>query len=278
MSERYITVLSIAGSDSIGGAGIQADIKTCCASGIYAMTAITAVTAQNTMGVKMWEAVSPWLLKAQLDAVSEDITPDAVKIGMIPNAESAAIIADWLVANEFLHVVVDPVMVATSGDALSDSDTKEILTGRIFPLAELVTPNLPELTMLTGCESSNLTDITQAVELLKRTTANVLVKGGHGSENEIMDLLVTNDGDAHIFRHARLDTKNTHGTGCSLSTAIASNLARQYELTQAVEDGINQIYSSIMLGMDIVTGRGNGPINHMLNNACLRTYNENYSQ
>ena len=254
------TALTIAGSDSSGGAGIQADIKTMTANGVYAMTAVTALTAQNTTGVTDILEATPSFLAAELDAVFTDIFPDAVKIGMVSSAELITVIADKLRQYGARHIVVDPVMVATSGSKLLRDDAIGALTGRLLPLAEVLTPNIPEAEILAGMEIRNPADMeTAAQSISEKYGCAVLCKGGHDL-NDANDLL-WKDGQARWFKGRRIDNPNTHGTGCTLSSAIASNLAKGYELDQAVERAKAYISGALAAQLDL--GKGRGPMNHM---------------
>lgn len=250
---NYTTVLSIAGSDSIGGAGIQADIKTIEALGCYAMTVITAVTAQNTRGVKRFEAVSPELLEEQLAAVFDDVVPDGVKVGMLPNASSIEIVGRFLSSRNAKNVVVDPVMVATSGDRLTSNETGDALKKFLFPVATVVTPNLSELKILT--ENS---DIAGLLEICP----GLLVKGGHGPGDELTDTLYIGPDKKRQFSHKKIVTDNTHGTGCTLSSAIASFLALGFDLEMTVERGIDWLQIAIEKGSRYKLGEGHGPVEH----------------
>lgn len=241
MALHYNTVLIIAGSDSIGGAGIQADIKTCTAHGVYAMTAITAVTAQNTCGVNSFEPVGGRLLRGQLDAVLSDVTPDAVKVGMLPDSDSVNIVAEAIEHYGLTHVVVDPVIVSTSGDHLSSSGALEAMKERLFPLAEIITPNIPEAIAISGMEIATEEDCINVADCIIRQCGcnSVLVKGGHAQGVMLTDFLVNaaNDDSGILrFTNPRIDTVNTHGTGCTLSSAIASNLSRGMELAEACSE------------------------------------------
>lgn len=253
------TVLSIAGSDSSGGAGVQADIKTMTMNGVYAMSAITALTAQNTMGVRAIQTVPPKFLKEQIDAVFEDIRPDAVKIGMIGSAELVGVIVDRLKSYKAENIVVDPVMVATSGAKLMQADAVSILTERLLPLATLVTPNIPEAEILSGEKIQSREDMARAAWLIGDTHGcAVLLKGGH-SIGDADDLLYVN-GDFQWFRGKRIDNPNTHGTGCTLSSAIASNLAKGYDLIASVHRAKAYVSGAIAAMLDL--GQGRGPMNH----------------
>ncbi|MCM1005691.1 MAG: bifunctional hydroxymethylpyrimidine kinase/phosphomethylpyrimidine kinase [Prevotella sp.] len=276
--KHYDTVLSIAGSDSSGGAGIQADIKTCTALGVYAMTAITALTAQNTMGVSSFEASSEALLRAQLQAVIEDIRPDAVKTGMIPTAAHIHLIADFIRKYDLKNLVVDPVMVATSGDSLCNDDTKEAFLAYLMPHARIVTPNIPEAEALTDIKITDRSSMQiVALDLLIRTGCGaVLLKGGHGNEEDRhADLLMLGYKEltgetrhSHFaepiwLEHKHIDTPNTHGTGCTLSSAIASFLAKGLNAEQAVRKAVDWLSGAIASGADYSIGHGHGPVNHL---------------
>ena len=228
------TALTIAGSDSSGGAGIQADIKTMTANGVFAMSAITALTAQNTTGVTDIFETTPHFLAEQLDAVFTDIYPDAVKIGMVSSAELIGTIADKLQEYGARHIVVDPVMVATSGSKLLRDDAVDALTARLLPMAEVLTPNIPEAEILSGMSIKNAADMEKAAQTIsEKYGCAVLCKGGH-QINDADDLL-WRSGAGKWFRGRRIDNPNTHGTGCTLSSAIASNLAKGYDLDTSVE-------------------------------------------
>lgn len=265
-TQTYKTVLSIAGSDPSGGAGIQADIKTCAALGVYAMTAITAVTAQNTLGVRGFNAVGVDMLAAQLDAVLTDITPDAVKIGMIPDAPSARVIAVKLREYGLRNIVLDPVMVATSGDSLSGEGVIDVMRQELFPLADMLTPNLPEASVIL-CRQVPAASEEDACRLLEMTGArSVLMKGGHGAGEMLTDILTerTADGvDCMSLPHPYVDSPNTHGTGCSLSSAIASFLASGCGLREAAAAGVKAVAEGIAEGKHFRLGHGHGPIHHL---------------
>jgi len=263
--KRYCTILSIAGSDSVGGAGIQADLKTATALGVYAMTAITAVTAQNTMGVRSWSSVEPELLRGQLDAVLDDVRPDAVKIGMLPDTDAVRIVADVIQTRDLSNVVLDPVCVATSGDALTTDSVPAEMMRRLFPLVTVITPNIPEAEMFLG-HAVDVNDLTlSAKELLAKAGTNaVLLKGGHvESSAQSTDVLVTNYGTVEIMTMDRIETRNTHGTGCSLSSAIASFIAKGESLTEAIRHAKGWLHAAIAAGADYSLGHGCGPVNHL---------------
>ena len=244
-------LLTIAGSDSGGGAGIQADLKTFAAHGAYGMSAITALTAQNTVGVRAVHEVPPEVVAAQIDAVLEDIGVDAVKIGMLASAPIVRAVAGRLRHWKPPHVVLDPVMIAKSGDALLRDDAVEALLEELAPLCEIVTPNLPELERMTGGRGAR--------ELAKRGPA-VLAKGGHDEGEEVVDVLLVK-GEEHRFRHPRLATTSTHGTGCTLSSAIAARLGRGEDLTRAVGGAIEYLQGAMKAAYPL--GAGHGPVDHL---------------
>ena len=253
------TALTIAGSDSSGGAGIQADIKTMTANGVFAMSAITALTAQNTTGVTGIMEVSPEFLKEQIDCIFTDIRPDAVKIGMVSSAELITAIAEKLTEYHAENIVVDPVMVATSGAKLISDDAIDTLKERLLPMADVLTPNIPEAEVLSGMEVRTEEDMIKAAEKISENYhCAVLLKGGH-QLNDANDLLYRN-GSYSWFYGKRIDNPNTHGTGCTLSSAIASNLAKGFDMDTSVERA--KAYISGALGAMLDLGKGSGPMNH----------------
>ena len=255
------SVLSIAGSDSSGGAGIQADIKTIQAHHLFAQTAITALTAQNTTGVYGVLDVDPAFVEQQIDVVFDDIRPDAVKIGMVSSPVIVDAIVAALVRNGATNIVVDPVMVATSGSELSSDEAVVALREKLIPLATVITPNMPEAEVLFGAHIENAADQERAaVEIARATGVAVLVKGGHG-ENDANDVLARPDGTVTWFEGERVDTANTHGTGCTLSSAIACGLAVGKPLDEAVKSAKDYIIGALSAGLDL--GRGSGPMDHM---------------
>lgn len=259
-----VPVLTIAGSDSSGGAGIQADLKTIAAHGLFGMSAITALTAQNTTGVFGVENVEPTFAAQQIDVVFADIRPKAVKIGMISSPEIACAVADALVRNKAENIVVDPVMVATSGSALIVDEAVEALVDRLFPLAAVVTPNLPEAQVLSGLLIACERDAERAADLIAQSCAGaVLVKGGHGlgDDRSSDDLLRRPDGASVWLRGQRVDTSNTHGTGCTLSSAIACGLACGLGVEDAVRDAKKYVRGALAAGLNL--GEGSGPLDHM---------------
>ena len=262
-ARRYARVLSIAGSDSGGGAGIQADLKTCAALGCYGMTAITAVTAQNTVGVRAIHALPAGLLTQQIDAVAEDIGVDAVKIGMLHDAEVVRAVAAALRRHRFAHVVLDPVMVATSGDKLITQDTVSVLIRELLPLATLVTPNLDEAGWLIGRPIGSADELEPAArELLALGARAVLLKGGHLPGEQVLDLLIERGAEPHAMQHERVDTRNLHGAGCTLSSALAVFLAQDLPLRLAAEAARSYVLDAIKEGALVTTGQGVGPLNH----------------
>lgn len=262
-TRRYVRVLSIAGSDSGGGAGIQADLKTFAALGCYGMTAITAITAQNTCGVTAIHGIPPEMLKAQIDAVVQDIGVDAVKIGMLHSPEVVGVVADAIRTYQLPHVVLDPVMVATSGDRLIAQETVGVLVQELFPLAEVITPNLDEAGWLLGRSIKGVETLDEAAQALCAMGAHaVLLKGGHLPGDWVVDVLATRSGMRQRLESARIATRNGHGTGCTLSSAIAAHLAMGLPLVQAVEAARAYILGAIAAGADVITGRGHGPLNH----------------
>ena len=253
------TALTIAGSDCSGGAGIQADIKTMTMNGVYAMSAVTALTAQNTTGVTGIQESSPEFLEMQLDAVFEDIYPDAVKIGMVASGELIRAIADRLRHYDAGNVVIDPVMVSTSGSALMRNDAVDTLVKELLPLATLVTPNIPEAEVLSGRAISTKEEMIEAAKQIgDENHCAVLLKGGH-SVNDANDLLYA-EGRLTWFQGKRIDNPNTHGTGCTLSSAIASNLAKGFSLEESVERAKSYISEALEAMLDL--GKGSGPMQH----------------
>lgn len=260
---RYPRLLSIAGSDSGGGAGIQADLKTFSALGCFGMTAITALTAQNTTGVRAIHGVPTDMLVQQIDAVVEDIGVDAVKIGMLHSGEVVRAVAGAITRHQLQRVVFDPVMVATSGAVLIDKSAVAVLVAQLFPLADVITPNLDEAALLVGRPLLTEADMNSAAtQLLEMGAKAVLLKGGHLAGDVVSDLLALADGTRNWMRAPRIHTPNTHGTGCTLSSAIAAHLARGQDLAQAVQSARAYIRGALQAGADVQTGQGSGPLNH----------------
>lgn len=256
------TALTIAGSDSCGGAGIQADIKTMTMNGVYAMSAVTALTAQNTTGVRAILNSTPEFLKAQIDAVFEDIYPDAVKIGMVSSVELIKVIAERLIFFGAKNIVVDPVMVATSGSSLISDGAVTALKNELLPLARVITPNIPEAEVLSGMKILTPDDMIKAAKIIgDKFGCAVLCKGGH-SLNDANDLLYEK-GDYKWFKGRRIDNPNTHGTGCTLSSAIASYLAKGFDLSTSIIKAKEYITGALSDMLDL--GKGSGPLNHFFN-------------
>ena len=260
---EYPRVLSIAGSDSGGGAGIQADLKTFAALGCFGMTAVTALTAQNTQGVRAIHGVPPAMLRDQIDAVMEDIGADAVKIGMLHSPDIVRAVAEAIDRHTLKNIVLDPVMVATSGAVLIDHPAIDTLVRELFPRALLVTPNLDEVALLVGRPIQNADDMDAAAhELQARGARAVLIKGGHLPGDTVMDLLLLASGEKHWMHAPRIHSANTHGTGCTLSSAIAAGLALGQPLREAVEAARGYVRAALAAGAKVKTGAGSGPLNH----------------
>ncbi len=254
-------VLIIAGSDSSGGAGLQADIKTCAAFGAYSMTAVTAITVQNTLGVQQVELISAELVRAQIRACLSDIGADVIKIGMLGDEAIIEAVADEIADSE-AFVILDPVMVATSGDTLLNEGGIEVLKSRLIPVADVLTPNVPEAKMLTGIEIDDVDSLTAAGQaLLDMGLYAVLMKGGHLEGNTVVDVLVTEEG-ASMMSGPRIRTRHTHGTGCTLASALAAGLSLDVPLEQAVLAAREFVYEAIRTAPKL--GQGNGPLNHGL--------------
>jgi len=265
--------LTIAGSDSGGGAGIQADLKTFSALGCFGTSAITAVTVQNTLGVSGIHSIPQEIVKEQILAVLEDIKPEAIKIGMVHSTELAVAIASVLLDYPQIPIIFDPVMVATSGDKLIENGTINTLKQVIFPLAALVTPNLDEAALLIGMEIRDVKDMeAAAVKIIRSGCKAVLLKGGHLKGKRLFDVYLDQSGHQQIFESEAVDTNNTHGTGCSLSSAIAAFTARKLELIPAITEAKIYIQHAVESGKDVKTGEGNGPLNHFFNPVKLIKY------
>lgn len=254
--------LTIAGSDSGGGAGIQADLKTFHQFGVFGTTVICAVTAQNTQGVRAWQALPPGLVAEQIDALADDLAPQAVKSGMLGSADVVAAVAEGIARRQLPHYVLDPVMVASSGDRLLEREAERLMAERLVPLAELVTPNLDEAHILVEADVATPDAMERAGHaLLARGARAVLIKGGHLSGDTITDVLVT-PGGVRRFTHPRLDTTSTHGTGCTLSAAVTAGLAHGRPLERAVTDALDFVQRAIAAAPGL--GRGRGPLNHFV--------------
>ncbi|MGD8665962.1 MAG: bifunctional hydroxymethylpyrimidine kinase/phosphomethylpyrimidine kinase [Desulfobacterales bacterium] len=263
-AKQYRIVLTIAGSDSGGGAGIQADLKTFSAIGCYGMSAITALTAQNTRGVNGIHAVPPAFAVEQIDAVLSDIGADAIKIGMLYSAELIEAVAAALKKHRAHKIVLDPVMVAQSGDKLLQDDAVEAIKVYLMPLAAVMTPNLPEAVVLTGQTIQSRQDVeTAASALAAHGSRSILIKGGHGDDRQSSDLLYLADEDRPVWLTAqRIQTRNNHGTGCTLSSAIAAYLAKGHDIEQAVQRAKTFMNRAIAAGAAYTIGHGHGPVHH----------------
>ncbi len=273
----YPCVLTIAGSDCSGGAGIQADIKTISALGAYAASAITAITVQNTCGVTGIHPVPPSYVKGQIEAVMDDICPQALKIGMINDTKIVEVIAEMLQKYQPQFVVFDPVMVSTSGCKLMEDEAIEAITTRLIPLATLITPNLSEAEILAGQKIRTVEEMQrQAKEMLKLGCRGVLIKGGHLEGGRMCDVLQTVGEEApHLFAAPKVDSRNTHGTGCTLSSAIATYLALGETITDAVEKAKQYVYKGIEAGKDVCIGHGHGPLNHFYSPVPMHIFDKN---
>ncbi|GAB6192528.1 bifunctional hydroxymethylpyrimidine kinase/phosphomethylpyrimidine kinase [Desulfocastanea catecholica] len=262
--KKYYRVLTIAGSDSGGGAGIQADLKTIAANGCYGMSVITALTAQNTVGVSGIHGVPIDFVRLQMEAVLSDIGTDAVKIGMLFSPELIATVAEQLQRFHVANIIVDPVMIAQSGDKLLQDEAIDALKKRLIPMAELITPNLPEASVLLDREITTLDMVADAArELCRLGCTNVLIKGGHLQGEVSDDCLYLGKADEMIFLPAvRIETRNNHGTGCTLSSAIASGIAKGYDMAKAVRLAKEYITGAIAAGADYSLGKGHGPVHH----------------
>ena len=267
-TKSYPIVLSIAGSDSSGGAGIQADIKTFSALGVYGSTAITAITAQNTLGVFSQLHLNPQLVYEQICCVMDDLHPSVVKIGMLANAEIVHYVADALDKYK-VTIVLDPVMVSTSGHRLLSEEARDVIKERLLPMSTIITPNIPEMIELTDMTLSNVTEKeTAAKHLLDLGARYVLLKGGHEDGDIKTDLLFYYDSDSLVtkmFSFETIVTKNTHGTGCTLSSAIASFIAKGFSVEESVAKAKQYVSDAIFHGADIAIGNGHGPVNHLFN-------------
>ncbi|WP_456103528.1 bifunctional hydroxymethylpyrimidine kinase/phosphomethylpyrimidine kinase [Prevotella sp.] len=263
---RYICALTIAGSDCSGGAGIQADVKVMSALGVYAATAITAVTVQNTKGVKYVQAIDSSLVSGQIKAVMEDVNPVVLKIGMVNDSETIQAIADVLKTYPKREIIIDPIMFSTSGVRLMQEEAFETFCSLLLPMATLLTPNLPEAEWLSKMKIANVKDVEVAAQKVLNMGCNaVLIKGGHLSGSIKTDRLYMANGRTHTYEHPTIDTRNTHGTGCTLSSAIASYIARGLDIPNAIAFANNYLYKAMLAGKDIYVGKGKGPVNHFFN-------------
>lgn len=273
--KTYPVVLSIAGSDCSGGAGIQADIKTISALGAYAASVITAVTVQNTRGVKAVHTVPAEIVQGQIEAVMEDLRPDALKIGMVSEPALVKIIAGCLLKYPHCPIVYDPVMVSTSGRKLMAKDAIQSIKEELFPLTSLITPNLDETEVLTGKKITTAEEMKEAArQLSEEYHTAVLVKGGHLEGNEMQDVLFT-DGNAYIYKEKKIESRNLHGTGCTLSSSIATYLALGLPMDQAVGKAKSYVSKAIDAGKEIIIGHGNGPLCHFWGPEKARIWDDN---
>lgn len=277
MKKKYPCIVSIAGSDCSGGAGIQADIKTISALGGYAATVITALTAQNTMGVSGIYPVPSAFVTQQIQAVMEDICPSSMKIGMINHVEIVESIAQAINQYQPQHVVLDPVMVSTSGCKLISDEAITAITRQLIPITEIITPNLSETEILTGIHAHDQETMYQAAKILLRQGCKAaLIKGGHLEGNRMCDLLLTQESETpYLFEAPKVESKNTHGTGCSLSSAIATFLALENPLPVAVEKAKEYVYQGIIAGKDVQIGNGPGPLNHFFAPQPMHIFTKN---
>lgn len=263
MVYKYNSVLTIAGSDSGGGAGIQADLKTFAALGCYGTSAITAVTAQNTLGINDIHPIPPAIVKSQIMAVMDDIRPSVIKIGMLPNAEIIGVVAETLKMYNDLTIIVDPVMKSTSGTDLSGNESLKVLIAELFPIATLIAPNINEAALLTGNHISNIDDMrSAALALLKYGSNAVLVKGGHLDGEVLYNVYADQSHTKETFSYPYIPSLNTHGTGCTLASAIASYIASGQSLVEAIAAAGDYVNKAIQQGRNVKTGQGCGPLNH----------------
>lgn len=263
---KYTSTLTIAGFDPSGGAGIQADIKTISALGCFATSVLTALPVQNTMGVKTIYPIPYQAVKEQIEVILDDVFPDALKIGMIHTSKLVETIVDTLSNYPKMPIVFDPVMVATSGHKLIEDKTIEVIVESLFPIADIITPNLDEAAILAQMNIETVEDMYLAGKKIKKLGAkNILLKGGHLKTAQLTSLLFSEEDEIYEFHFDKYDTKNTHGSGCSLSSAIASYLAQGKLMLEAVTLGQNYVKDAIYYGKDVIIGNGNGPLNHFFN-------------
>lgn len=262
----YPTVLTIAGFDGSGGAGIQADIKTFSALGCYATSVLTALPVQNTQGVRKIFSIPMEAVADQIEAVLDDIFPGAIKIGMVHTPQLVEVIVNTLKKYPRIPIVFDPVMVSTSGHRLIEEETIHTIIEKLFPIAEIITPNMDEAAILAGMEVKTLAEMETAGRVIQKFGCkNILLKGGHQETSKITSLLLSQSGEAFSFETEKFVTNNTHGSGCTLSSAIAAYLARKENLENAVTLAQEYVFKAIESGKDVVTGKGNGPLNHFFN-------------
>lgn len=272
---KYPSVLTIAGFDGSGGAGIQGDMKAISALGCYATSVLTALPVQNTCGVRCIYPIPAGVVAAQLHAILDDIFPDAIKIGMVHTPELATVIADTLQQYPHVPIVFDPVMVATSGHQLIEEPTVQVIIERLFPLADMITPNLDEAALLAHMPIHTVADMEIAGrKIMELGCRSVLLKGGHLPSERLTSLYFTAEGDIREYHFDKAATNNTHGSGCTLSSAIAAGLALGQSCTEAAESGQDYIHQAILHGKDVTTGKGNGPVNHFFNPQKMIPYEQ----
>ncbi|PZU80284.1 MAG: bifunctional hydroxymethylpyrimidine kinase/phosphomethylpyrimidine kinase [Chryseobacterium sp.] len=263
---KYPSVLTIAGFDGSGGAGIQADIKTISSLGCYATSVLTALPVQNTMGVRNIFSIPVQAVSEQIESILDDIFPDAIKIGMVHTSELVETIVKTLAKYKKVPIVFDPVMVATSGHRLIEEETIQTIIEKLFPISDIITPNMDEASILANMEVKTLDDMKIAGERIKKLGCkNILLKGGHQITEKITSLFYSDKDDFQTFESLKLNTKNTHGSGCTLSSAIASFIAQGKSIDEAVALAQNYVSEAILEGSNVQTGKGNGPLNHFFN-------------
>ncbi len=274
---RYPVALTIAGSDSGGGAGIQADIKTFSSLGVFGASAITAITAQNTQGVRGIQAISPEILRGQIEAILEDFIVDAVKIGMLHNKDAVKVVSETLPSFQQISIILDPVMISTSGSKLLEDDAIRTIMDELFPKATLLTPNIPETEYLSGIKINNEADILRAARKLQEKGCNaILIKGGHILGVETVDRLFINENNPICLASPTVETFNTHGTGCTLSSAIAAYMALGHSLVEAVRLAKEYMNNALVHGANVCMGKGHGPVNHFFSPSALHKIRWNH--
>lgn len=274
---RYPVALTIAGSDSGGGAGIQADIKTFSSLGVFGASAITAITAQNTQGVRGIQAISPEILRGQIEAILEDFIVDAVKIGMLHNKDAVKVVSETLSSFQQTFIILDPVMISTSGSKLLEDDAIRTIIDELFPKATLLTPNIPETEYLSGIKINNEADILLAARKLQEKGCNaLLIKGGHIPGVETVDRLFINENNPICLASPTVETFNTHGTGCTLSSAIAAYMALGHSLVEAVRLAKEYMNNALVHGANVCMGKGHGPVNHFFSPSALHKIRWNH--
>ena len=274
---RYPVALTIAGSDSGGGAGIQADIKTFSSLGVFGASAITAITAQNTQGVRGIQAISPEILREQIEAILEDFIVDAVKIGMLHNKDAVKVVSETLSSFQQTSIILDPVMISTSGSKLLEDDAIRTIIDELFPKATLLTPNIPETEYLSGIKINNEADILLAARKLQEKGGNaILIKGGHIPGVETVDRLFINENNPICLASPTVETFNTHGTGCTLSSAIAAYMALGHSLVEAVRLAKEYMNNALVHGANVCMGKGHGPVNHFFSPSALHKIRWNH--